>query len=660
MHRAYALLTVKHVDGERRTFSGMATTPSPDRVGDIVDPKGARFSNPLSLLLFHDTHQPVGTVTFGKATPAGIPFDAAIPDVAEPGTLKDRVDEAWHSVKYKVIRGVSIGFRALEDGIELLQTGGLKFTDYEVLELSLVPVPANAEATITAIKSLDAEHLAASGHSPAPRPTRKSNTPGVSGTPAVRLLPSRSESQMKSTADQIASYKSTRDQKFSERDALMTKAAEEGRTLDEAESQAYDTLDTEIKALDTHLTRLEDLQASQAKAAKPVSGVTTVEAGAAARGGSQPVIRVHANEEKGIGFARAVLCKTASFLSQGQFSPIDIAKARYPDNSRLQSYLKAAIPAGTTSHVTWAAPLVDETNLASEFIEFLRPMTILGRLQGLRRVPFMIRVPRQTSGGDAYWVGQGAPKPVTKLDFDGVSLGHNKVATIAVITKELARFSSPSAEQIVRDSLAAAVSERVDIDFVDPTVSAVSGVNPASITNGLVAMTPSGTSADAARSDIGRIVKTYLDANNRVSGLVLLIPDALALSLSLMRNSLGQREFPDMTINGGTLEGIPVLTSQHLANRSGAGNLVVAVNARDVMLADDGNVTVDVSTEASIQMVDNPTNSAATGTATSMVSLWQTNSIGLLAEREISWAKARSTSVVYMDDVNWGSIGSPA
>jgi hypothetical protein len=40
--------------------------------------------------------------------------------------------------------------------------------------------------------------------------------------------------------------------------------------------------------------------------------------------------------------------------------------------------------------------------------------------------------------------------------------------------------------------------------------------------------------------------------------------------------------------------------------------------------------------------------------------MWQTNSIALRAERQINWAKRRSSAVSYMDDVNWGSIGSPS
>jgi len=177
------MLHVKSVDVEQRTFSGFATTPTPDRIGDIVEPKGAKFQNPLSLLLFHDSKQPVGKAVFGKATDEGIAFTASIPDVSEPGRLKDRVDEAWHSVKYGVIRGVSIGFRAFEDGIEQLKSGGLRFTSYEVLELSLVPVPANSEASIQSIKAIDAPFLAPQGTEAAESvPTR----PAVVGTPNPR------------------------------------------------------------------------------------------------------------------------------------------------------------------------------------------------------------------------------------------------------------------------------------------------------------------------------------------------------------------------------------------------------------------------------------------------------------------------------------------
>jgi hypothetical protein len=138
------------------------------------------------------------------------------------------------------------------------------------------------------------------------------------------------------------------------------------------------------------------------------------------------------------------------------------------------------------------------------------------------------------------------------------------------------------------------------------------------------------------------------------------MPATLALALSVQVNSLGQPEFPGLSMSGGRLNGIPVIVSQYAANASGGGNLVIAVNASDIFLSDDGQVTIDASREASLQMLDNPTNNSATATPTTMVSMWQTNSVALRAERFINWSKRRDDAVVYMDDVNWGSIGSPA
>ena len=48
MNRAYSLLEVKQVDDDARIIVGTATTPSPDRVGDIVEPLGVKFKNPPS------------------------------------------------------------------------------------------------------------------------------------------------------------------------------------------------------------------------------------------------------------------------------------------------------------------------------------------------------------------------------------------------------------------------------------------------------------------------------------------------------------------------------------------------------------------------------------------------------------------------------------
>jgi hypothetical protein len=126
-----------------------------------------------------------------------------------------------------------------------------------------------------------------------------------------------------------------------------------------------------------------------------------------------------------------------------------------------------------------------------------------------------------------------------------------------------------------------------------------------------------------------------------------------ALSLSLMRNALGQKEFPDITMLGGTFEGLPVIVSEYVPSET-AGDFVVLANASDIWLADDGSVVVDASREASLQMLDNPTNNSASGTPTTMVSMWQTNSVAIRAERWINWQKRRTAAVAVLSEVNWG------
>jgi HK97 family phage prohead protease len=124
-------------------------------VGDTIDPLGAVFKNPLVLLHQHDSDEPIGQANFGKPTVKGIPFTATIPqtDALPDSELKDRLDTAWGEIELGLVRAVSIGFRPLKYAYN--ENGGIEYQAIEVFELSTVSVPANAEAVITSIKSVD-------------------------------------------------------------------------------------------------------------------------------------------------------------------------------------------------------------------------------------------------------------------------------------------------------------------------------------------------------------------------------------------------------------------------------------------------------------------------------------------------------------------------
>ncbi|BAO90695.1 peptidase U35 phage prohead HK97 [Caballeronia cordobensis] len=161
LERAYTLLEVRGTDEDARTIEGIASTPTPDRYEDVVEPLGAKYALPMPLLWQHRSDSPVGHVEFAKAQAEGIPFKARILKTDDPGTLRDRLEEAWQSVKLGLIRAVSIGFRPLE--YSMIEGGGVRFLSWEWLELSLVTIPANGEATINVVRSIDASERAASG-----------------------------------------------------------------------------------------------------------------------------------------------------------------------------------------------------------------------------------------------------------------------------------------------------------------------------------------------------------------------------------------------------------------------------------------------------------------------------------------------------------------
>lgn len=639
LNRACTLMKVKAINEDERVITGIASTPSPDRDGDILEPDGAKFRNDTPFLWQHDRSQPIGSCT-PKMVKEGLQITAKLvkPTPDMPSQLVARLDEAWSSIKSGLVKGLSIGFRPIE--YSYIDDAGIRFISWDLLEVSAVTIPANAECSIQSVKSYDRQLLAASG----------------TEQPVVKAKPTAGATAKKSTeikgktmniAEQIKSFENKRAALAASLNDVMSKAADEGRTLDSEETEQYDNVSAEIKSVDSHLGRLRDMEANMAATAKPVtkaaSGeVTTVTTAAPA------IIRVEQKLEKGIAFAR--FAKALAAANGSRSEALEIARKQYPDDAKLHHVLKAAVGAGTTTDPTWAGALVEYQDYAQDFVEFLRPQTIIGRfgqgsIPALRNVPFNIRIPAQTSGGSANWVGQGKAKPLTKFDFESITFSFAKVAAIAVLTDELIRFSNPAADALVRNALAEAVVARLDTDFIIPSKAEVPGVSPASITNGITAIPSTGIPDDDAAAAFG----VFVAANLQPNGAVWLMSSTTALALSMRKNALGQKEYPEVTLLGGTFQGLPVIVSQYV------GNQLVLVNAPDIYLADDGGVAVDMSREASLEMATDPTGDSTTPTGTELVSMFQTNSVAIRAERWINWKRRRTAAVAVISNVNYGT-----
>ena len=414
---------------------------------------------------------------------------------------------------------------------------------------------------------------------------------------------------------QLRGFTVKRNEIVAQMEDIMRLAAEDDRTLDDEEQAQYDGLRTERKAVDGHIERLEELVSDDTKKTTAVKGQAP----------GILIKRADPDEKfQGQNFTRKIIAKTLAFQSQGSMSPGQIAQNRWgKSNPELVKVIKSGveydvervqklgeIEGGGSGTGEWGAELVSADNrYMGDFIEFLYAATVYNRLP-LRTVPANVTIKGQDGAATGFWVGESLAIPPSAQSFSTVSLTPLKVAAISVISNELIRDSSPSAEMLVRDSLVEAAAQRIDSTFIgDGAASA--GVSPAGILNGVTADVASGTDAAALRADIKTLYAGFLSAKN-ARGLYMVTTPTLAKSISLMVNALGQPEFPGMTAEGGTLLGDPIITGDNV----GTGDLIL-LKPSDIYRIEAGGLQVSVSQDATLEQNDTPLGDSQTPVAAS-------------------------------------------
>lgn len=142
------------------SFTGIATTyGNADRDNDIIN-KGSfiNFENSkevkLPLLYSHNPQDVIGSVTLVEEDDKIIAHAKLIKDF-------DNSERIYTLIKNEALQFLSIGFNALEFSYreEGNAFSGLNITKAELLEVSVVAIPANANATITEVKSLSPQEI---------------------------------------------------------------------------------------------------------------------------------------------------------------------------------------------------------------------------------------------------------------------------------------------------------------------------------------------------------------------------------------------------------------------------------------------------------------------------------------------------------------------
>lgn len=124
-----------------RRISGIASSISVDRQGDVVVPSGGRWRLPVPLLWQHSHRDPLGKVTRVELRGSQLWFEAEFAEGVA------RADEVWRLVEQGALDSVSIGFREVGDPARL-PSGGRRWDSWELLEISIVAVGANQDAKL--------------------------------------------------------------------------------------------------------------------------------------------------------------------------------------------------------------------------------------------------------------------------------------------------------------------------------------------------------------------------------------------------------------------------------------------------------------------------------------------------------------------------------
>ena len=134
----------------------IASTPDVDRDKDRVIATGARLDNFLKnpvLMYGHNYRDPwalIGKAADLQVDAGGINFQ---PELREPANDSDPMTVIRALWDQKLLRAASIGFNPtkwMEN-----EVGGRDFVECELLEISIVPIPANQNALRLAAKAID-------------------------------------------------------------------------------------------------------------------------------------------------------------------------------------------------------------------------------------------------------------------------------------------------------------------------------------------------------------------------------------------------------------------------------------------------------------------------------------------------------------------------
>lgn len=202
--------------------------------------------------------------------------------------------------------------------------------------------------------------------------------------------------------------------------------------------------------------------------------------------------------------------------------------------------------------------------------------------------------------------------------------------------------STLSSDYLLAEDLIAAGAEAIDRCLLNPNGAGIAYERPASIFYGAHSQASTGSSLSQIDADLDNALQYMVAAgSDLLNGVWLLRPES-ATYLSGLRDPSGARAFPQLSVIGGYLKGLPCIVSAAMAEPgSPPSGFIGLVDGSQIALMDEGASQLAVSRDATIQLLDNPSSSSATGTPANAVSMFQTNTVAIRSTQWINWMLRR-------------------
>ena len=650
---------------------------SPDRMGDVIMSDGWQLSNfrnnPIALF----GHRPDFIV--GRWANLRVENKALRGHLAlAPEGTSARIDEIRKLVEAGILKAVSVGFHSLED--EPLDKknsfGGLRFLKQELVEGSLVSIPANPNALAIA-KSLKISpqtiDLVFAGQGRNARRKRRGINGGHAETPPTRkasvmtlahMIPP-AQARVVDLRDKLAEFWQNVDQ-TNISDANLETANGFNVELVRAEKHLAALVESE-KHVGTQLNG--DAAADPDRLHKQLVTTTGFTSAQQPKLQAPNVIRKLREELEPIDYLVRSIAVLWSAKSTG--SSVDLTRQRiYGDDLGTKltcdmvhhghepdMVLRAASAPAITTVAGWAAELVHI--IYTDLMPLLLPKAILTGLAarglalnfgraGRINIPTRSRTPALSGS----FIGEGAAIPVRQGAFTSQTLVPKKVAVISSWTREMDEFSIPAIEGIIREAIMLDTGVAIDSVLIDANPATV--IRPAGLLNGV---TPTAITAGGGLTSINGDLKSLTQAlaaatygNIREPVWLLNPAQVIAAELAMAPNGL----FPWRDeVARGTLNNIPFIQSATVTPAT-----VILLDAADFVTAGAEGPRLEMSDQATLHYEDtNPLDLATVGTppvvAAPQKSLYQTDSLALRLVMRLNWLMRRANVVVMAQSVTW-------